>query len=121
MGYFLYIVECADGSYYTGIATDLVRRMREHNGEIGRGARYTAARRPVRLIYQTPFPSRSDALKAEVRIKRLSRQQKQRMIETGPDAAPRPLRSPAIPTAPSARHAPTGRARSCPSTTPRDR
>ena len=85
MGYTLYIVACADGSLYTGIAVDLERRLSEHNGEKGtgakgRGARYTAARRPVRLVYQAQYPTRSDALKAEIGIKRLSRDQKQRLI-----------------------------------------
>jgi putative endonuclease len=81
MSYTLYIVCCADGTLYTGIATDVARRLSQHNGEKGRGARYTAARRPVRLVYQAPFATRSAALIAEARIKRLSRAEKQRLIE----------------------------------------
>jgi putative endonuclease len=81
MSYTLYIVCCADGTLYTGIATDVERRLSQHNGEKGRGARYTAARRPVRLVYQAPFATRSAALTAEARIKRLSRAEKQRLIE----------------------------------------
>ena len=80
MSYFVYIVECADGTYYTGIATDVERRIMEHNGAKGRGARYTSARRPVALVYQAPFDTRSQALKAEIQIKRLSRKQKEMLI-----------------------------------------
>ena len=80
MGYWLYIVKCADGTYYTGIATDVERRVSEHNGAKAKGARYTSARRPVSLVFETPFASRSQALKEEVRIKRLTRDQKQQLI-----------------------------------------
>jgi putative endonuclease len=80
MSYVLYILACADGSLYTGIARDAQRRLAEHNGETGRGARYTASRRPVVLVYQVPFASRSQALREEMRIKRLTRQQKQALI-----------------------------------------
>ena len=89
MGYTLYIVVCADGSLYTGIATDVQRRVAEHNG-LGangapisgksKGARYTSVRRPVRLVYEATFESRSDALREECRIKRLSRSEKQLLI-----------------------------------------
>lgn len=80
MGYWVYIVECADGTYYTGIATDVQRRLTEHNGADGKGARYTSARRPVRLMYEAAFESRSAALKAEIRIKRLNRRAKEMLI-----------------------------------------
>ena len=83
MSYTLYIVRCADGTLYTGIAVDVERRLMQHNGEKGKGARYTAARRPVRLVYQAPFATRSEALIAEARIKRLTRVEKQKLIETG--------------------------------------
>ena len=82
MAYVLYIVECADGTYYTGIATDVQRRLEQHNGEIARGARYTAARRPVTLVYEATFETRSAALKEEIRIKRLSRTEKEALIHT---------------------------------------
>jgi putative endonuclease len=81
MSYSLYIVCCADGTLYTGIATDVERRLAQHNGQKGRGARYTAARRPVRLVYSVPYPTRSAALIAEARIKRLTRTEKQKLIE----------------------------------------
>lgn len=80
MPYVLYIVECADGTLYTGIATDLERRLAQHNGEKPRGARYTAARRPVRLVYQAAFETRSAAQKEEHRIKRMTRSEKQTLI-----------------------------------------
>jgi putative endonuclease len=83
MSYTLYIVCCADGTLYTGIATDVARRVLQHNGEKGRGARYTATRRPVRLVYQAPFPTRSAASTEEARIKKLTRIEKQKLIESG--------------------------------------
>lgn len=86
MQYSVYIVECADGTYYTGIATDVQRRLLEHNGAKGRGARYTSARAPVSLIYEVRCASRSAALKEEHRIKRLTRGQKQMLISTARDA-----------------------------------
>ena len=86
LAYWLYIVACADGTYYTGIATDVPRRLLEHNGAKGKGARYTASRRPVALVYEAAFATRSEAQKEEARIKRLSRSQKQALI-----SAERPL------------------------------
>ena len=82
MGYWVYIVECADGTYYTGIATDVQRRLTEHNSVNAKGARYTSARRPVTLIDEAPFATRSEATKAEIRIKRLTRRQKEILIAT---------------------------------------
>ena len=89
MGYTLYIVACADGSLYTGIATDVARRIAEHNG-LGvngepsggkaKGARYTSARRPVRLVYEAAFETRSDASREEFRIKQMTRSEKQELI-----------------------------------------
>ena len=61
MSYSLYIVRCADGTLYTGIALDVARRVKQHNGEMRNGARYTAARQPVRLVYCAAFPTRSAA------------------------------------------------------------
>jgi putative endonuclease len=81
MAYSLYIVACADGTYYTGIATDVQRRIQEHNGSKPKGARYTSARRPVELVYEAAFATRSEASKEEARIKSLTRQQKQDLID----------------------------------------
>lgn len=74
MSVFCYIVECADGSYYTGWSTDPLRRERQHNR--GAGARYTRARRPVRLVYVEAQPDRTAAQKRERRLKQMSHQQK---------------------------------------------
>ena len=89
MEYSVYIVECADGTFYTGIAMDVGRRLLEHNGVKGKGARYTSARAPVSLVYELRCGSRSAALKEELRIKRLTRDQKRMLISTarGADAA----------------------------------
>jgi len=73
--YFLYILQCADNTLYTGITTDLDRRLKEHNNS-KLGAKYTKIRRPVKLVYSQQFTDRSEASKEESRIKKLSRQQK---------------------------------------------
>ena len=73
--YFLYILECSDGTFYTGITTNLDRRVKEHN-QSKLGAKYTKARRPVKLVYSKEFLNRSVASIEESRIKKLSRQEK---------------------------------------------
>lgn len=73
--YFIYILECSDQTFYTGITTDLDRRLKEHNNS-KLGAKYTRVRRPVKLVYSQQFIDRSNASKEEARIKKLSRQQK---------------------------------------------
>jgi predicted GNAT superfamily acetyltransferase len=73
-GYMLYVVECADKTLYTGIALDVHARLEQHNA--GKGASYTATRRPVRLLAAWSFPNRSAALKAEAAFKKLTRAQK---------------------------------------------
>jgi putative endonuclease len=84
MDYWVYIVECADGTFYTGIATDVQRRLLEHNGTHKgarpKGARYTSARRPVSLVYHAVCGTRSAALREEIRIKGLTRLAKQVLI-----------------------------------------
>jgi putative endonuclease len=81
MSWHVYIVRCADGSYYTGSTTDLEKRLGEHNAK--RGARYTASRTPVRLVYREVAASRSEAQKREAAIKKLSRAGKQALAEKG--------------------------------------
>ncbi|MCM3880990.1 MAG: GIY-YIG nuclease family protein [Vicinamibacterales bacterium] len=76
--HFVYIVRCADGTFYTGYARDPKKRAKVHNA--GKGAKYTAGRRPVRLIYSESCESRSAALKREHELKRLTRKQKQRLV-----------------------------------------
>jgi len=72
--WYVYILVCGDGTLYTGVTTDLARRTAQHNA--GRGAKYTAARLPVRLAYSEHCPDRSLAQKREAALKRLSRREK---------------------------------------------
>ena len=82
MSYFVYILQCADDTYYTGIATDIKRRLDEHNGS-EKGAKYTKSRRPVSLVYSESFPDRSSASKREYEIKKkMSRAEKLRLIQS---------------------------------------
>lgn len=76
--HFIYIVRCADGTLYTGYARDPEKRALAHNA--GRGARYTAGRRPVSLVYTEAFRSVGKALKREHQVKRLSRALKEGLI-----------------------------------------
>lgn len=76
---YCYILECADGTFYTGWTTDPERRVKEHNA--GRGARYTRARLPVRLAYVEPQPDRNAAMKRERAIKVMARARKIKLIE----------------------------------------
>jgi len=69
----VYIARCADGSLYTGIATDAARRVAEHNGDGPLSAKYTRARHPVELVYQEPCADRASAARREHAIKRLPR------------------------------------------------
>ncbi|MDF9747763.1 GIY-YIG nuclease family protein [Natrinema salsiterrestre] len=74
----VYVLECADGSLYTGYTTDLERRVAEHDA--GEGAKYTRGRTPVELRYREEFDSRSAAMSREYEIKQLSRGAKERLI-----------------------------------------
>ena len=78
--WYVYIVRCADATYYCGVAKDVQKRLQEHNASDKLGARYTKARRPVALVYSEPVPSRSAAVKREGQIKRLTRKQKEQLI-----------------------------------------
>ncbi|HKK23835.1 MAG TPA: GIY-YIG nuclease family protein, partial [Pseudohaliea sp.] len=75
-----YVLRCADGSLYTGITCDLARRLRQHNGDLAGGPRYTRGRRPVALVWSTAAASRSEALRQEARIKRWPRRAKLRLL-----------------------------------------
>lgn len=77
--WFLYIVECRDGSLYTGITNDLERRLHQHNE--GTGARYTRSRRPVRMRYREKCESRSAALVRECAVRLLSPKEKRALID----------------------------------------
>jgi putative endonuclease len=76
--FYCYILECADGTYYTGWTTDPERRLKQHNK--GTGSRYTRNRLPVKVVYLEPQPDRSTAMKRERAIKRLSRERKRKLI-----------------------------------------
>lgn len=82
MSHFVYMVRCADGTLYTGYATDVEKRLREHNGEINSkaAARYTRGRRPVSLLYSEACSTRSEALKREHAIKQLTKEAKLNLI-----------------------------------------
>ncbi len=76
---YCYIVECIDGTYYTGWTTDPERRVKTHNA--GRGAKYTRMRRPVKLVYLEEQPDRTAAMKRERAIKALSREKKMKLMQ----------------------------------------
>ena len=75
----LYILRCGDGSLYTGITTDVQKRLETHRS--GKGAKYTRGRSPLELVYRECCGSHSDALKREAAVKKLSRQQKEVLIK----------------------------------------
>jgi putative endonuclease len=77
----VYLLRCADGSLYTGITTDIERRLAEHNA--GRGARYTRSRLPAELVYSEAAPDRGAAQRREHAIRRLGRAGKQRLVRAG--------------------------------------
>jgi putative endonuclease len=74
----LYIAECADGSYYTGIAKDVEKRIESHNS--GKGSKYTATHGPVKLIFQEPQGDYSTALRREYQVKTLTKERKIRLV-----------------------------------------
>jgi putative endonuclease len=76
--HFIYILECADGTLYVGHTSDLSARIKAHND--GRGARYTACRVPVRLVYSEPHPTETAAVAREAQLKRWSGQKKRALI-----------------------------------------
>jgi len=78
--YYLYILKCADETLYTGITVDLERRVKEHN-DSKLGAKYTRARRPVKLVYSQKFRSRSTASQAENKMKKMTRPKKLALIK----------------------------------------
>ena len=80
---YMYVLECRDGSYYTGYTTDVRRRLAVHNS--GKGAKYTRARLPVKLIYAQGFASKEEAMSAEALLKRKKRPQKERFLSENQD------------------------------------
>lgn len=78
----VYILTCADATLYTGVTTDLERRLKEHNDCDKKGAKYTRTRRPVSLSYSEQFNDRSSACKREAEIKKMTRSRKLKLITT---------------------------------------
>jgi len=78
--HYVYVLECADGTFYTGYTTDLERRVREHDA--GEGAKYTRGRTPVSVVHVERFGSRSAAMTREHEIKSLARAEKERLVES---------------------------------------
>ena len=76
--WYVYMLRCADNTLYTGITTDIQRRIKEHNNKQA-GAKYTRAKRPVTLVYSEAIPNRSAALKREAEIKKLSKREKENL------------------------------------------
>jgi putative endonuclease len=81
--YFVYILSCSDGTLYVGSTSDIARRERTHNE--GHGAKYTAGRRPVRVVYSEAHESRSAAQTREAQLKRWSRAKKKELIDGDPN------------------------------------
>lgn len=79
MTFFCYIVECADGTYYTGWSSDPQRRVQQHNK--GKGARYTRSRLPVQLVYVESLPDMTSAMQREIQIKQMSRNAKEKLVK----------------------------------------
>lgn len=76
----LYILKCADNSYYTGISNDLAKRISDH--ESGKGAKYTRGRGPFEVVYKETLENRSEVSKREIEVKKLSRLEKERLIRS---------------------------------------
>ena len=76
--WYLYILRCGDGTLYTGITTDVEKRLAAH--QAGKGAKYTRGRGPLELVYREVCATHSDALKRELEVKKLPRQEKEKML-----------------------------------------
>lgn len=85
LGHYVYVVECSDGTYYTGYTTDVERRVAEHNA--GKGAKYTRGRRPVELVHVEGFGNQSQAMQREYAIKQLRRADKDALVQGSERAA----------------------------------
>ncbi len=86
--WFVYVVRCRDGTLYTGIAKDLARRVREHNEDDRRGAKYTRTRRPVELVYWEACASRAHAARREYEFRRAPKRDKEFLVAIRPPRAP---------------------------------
>jgi len=79
--WFVYIIRCANNTLYTGITTDIHRRLQEHQGKDGKGAKYLKGKGPLTMVWQTPVKNRSMATKLEYQIKQLTRHNKEHLIQ----------------------------------------
>lgn len=79
--YYTYIVQCADGTFYTGKTSDVDHRIKQHNGLISGGAKYTKLRRPVKLVHVEEYTSNKFACNRESEIKKLTHQQKEKLVD----------------------------------------
>ena len=79
--WWVYLVQCADGTFYAGVCTDFRRRLRQHNGELVGGAKYTSVRRPCQLAYLEPAKDRSSACQREYRLRKKPRAYKQTLSQ----------------------------------------
>ncbi len=79
MLYFLYILQCSDASLYTGITNNLVSRLEKHKS--GKGSKYVRSRLPFKIVYTEELPNKSSALKREIEIKKLSREEKLKLVK----------------------------------------
>ena len=86
--WYVYVLLCADSSFYCGITTDLKRRLKQHNGEIKGGAKYTRGRGPHRIVFIKKAMNRSIASKLEYQFKRLSRKKKEEYINQDQESHP---------------------------------
>lgn len=84
-GHYTYMLRCADNTIYSGYAVDPEARLEKHNS--GKGAKYTRARRPVRLVYYEKHENKSEALRREIELKKLTRIQKEDLIKKNEDGA----------------------------------
>lgn len=83
--YFIYILQCADSTYYIGSTNNLEKRLHSHNN-LKSGARYTKTRRPVTLVYSETFETIGDALRREIQLKKLTRKEKEKLLHSSVDA-----------------------------------
>lgn len=81
MAFYTYMVACRDGSYYIGKTTNIQKRLRQHNGEIKGGAKYTASKRPVVLTYLEEFSTHKESAQREYALKKLTHKERQALLQ----------------------------------------
>ncbi len=86
MAFYTYMLLCSDGSYYVGKTNNVTKRLRQHNGEIKGGAKYTASKRPVVLRHLEEFSTHKESAQREVALKKLNHKQKEYLITTAKSA-----------------------------------